>query len=78
MAASASGSATAMTCLEPFFFELGAGPAVTHYSYRYPTRDYDADNGRLVQRWRWGVVPGPEGITGHNTIPIDVDIGIAF
>jgi hypothetical protein len=64
--------------LGPLFFELGAGPAATHASFRYPTRDYDADNGRLVQRWRWGVVPGPEDIFTHNTIPIDVDIGMGF
>jgi hypothetical protein len=49
---------------------------VTHDSYRFPTVDYDANNGRLVQKWRWGIAYN--GVDTHEVIPIDVEIGMGF
>lgn len=61
--------------LGPIFLELGAGPAISHDSYRFPSRDYGADSGRLIQRWRYGVTP-----LGASEIdfPFDADAGLSF
>jgi hypothetical protein len=59
----------------PVYLEVGAGPAVTHDAYRFPSEDYGAASGTLSQQWKFGVNPG--GITG-DPFPIDAFAGLGF
>ncbi|HUJ27144.1 MAG TPA: hypothetical protein VLW85_14055 [Myxococcales bacterium] len=59
----------------PLYLEAGAGPAISHDAYRYPSTDYDALNGVLAQKWLWGLQPG--GLTG-TSLPLDVEVGAGF
>ena len=53
--------------------DVGAGPAVTFDSYRFPTSDYGADNGRLQRRTCVGV-----GGPGECVFPFDLELGLGF
>ena len=55
--------------------DLGAGPAVSFDSYRFPTRDYDANNGKLLQRTCVGVGGGDPG---ECPFPIDFELGLGL
>jgi hypothetical protein len=48
---------------------------LTFNSYRYPSRDYGADNGRLAQRTCIGISTGELGSCGF---PIDIELGLGL
>jgi hypothetical protein len=60
----------------PAYLEAGAGPAVSHDSYRFPSEDYGAASGTLSQKWTWGL--NPDGASGSNAFPFDVELGAGF
>ena len=54
--------------------DLGVGPAVSFDSYRFPTQDYDANNGKLLQRTCAGIL----GDVGQCFFPFDVELGLGL
>ena len=54
--------------------DVGAGPALSFDSYRFPTRDYDANNGKLLRRTCVGIVGDP----GECVYPLDVELGLGL
>ena len=54
--------------------DVGAGPAVTFDSYRFPTSDYGADSGKLQRRTCVGVGGGD----GDCVLPFDVELGLGL
>jgi hypothetical protein len=62
--------------LSLLFIDVGAGPAVSFNSYRFPTDDYGANNGKLVRAVCFGV--GCNGDAASNFLPLDLEIAIGF
>ena len=61
--------------LRHFIVDVGAGPAISVDSYRFPTRDYGADNGKLRRTTCFGI--GMDvGTCGG--IPLDIELGLGF
>lgn len=54
--------------------DVGAGPAVSFDSYRFPTYDYGADSGRLQRRTCVGVL----GDVAECFYPFDLELGLGL
>jgi hypothetical protein len=61
--------------LGPFLIDVGAGPAISIDSYRFPTMDYGADSGKRVQKVRLGVC---EDGFGMCALPLDLELGVGI